>query len=185
MQFLTAVIHRPSHLILDEPFSGLDPVNQRLLRDLVLEEHARGATILFSTHVMVYAEQLCDHIVMIHRGLKVLDDTLGNIQSRFAPRSILFEPLDASANVGALAATPGIHGVQQDGDTWELTMAPGANQGAVMQAVAAAIPPSRLELRRPTLEDIFIDMVSGESADAATLRAAVREHESAKPGGRA
>jgi ABC-2 type transport system ATP-binding protein len=185
VQFLTAVMHRPSLIILDEPFSGLDPVNQRLLRDLVLEEHARGATVLFSTHVMVYAEQLCDHIVMIHRGLKVLDDTLGNIRSRFAPRSILFEPLDAAADAGALASIPGIAGVQQDGEAWEFQMAPSAQPGTVMQAMAAAMPPLRLELRRPTLEDLFIDIVSGESADAGTLRAAVREHGSAHAGGRA
>jgi len=183
VQFLTAVIHRPSLIILDEPFSGLDPVNQRLLRDLVFEEHARGATVLFSTHVMVYAEQLCDHIVMIHRGLKVLDDNLASIRSRFAPRSILFEPLDRTADAGALAALPGVQGLQQDGETWELTMAPAASPGAVMQAVAAAIPPLRLELRRPTLEDIFIDIVSGEGADAGTLRAAVREHDAARAGG--
>jgi len=185
VQFLTAVIHRPSLIILDEPFSGLDPVNQRLLRDLVLEEHARGATVLFSTHVMTYAEQLCDHIVMIHKGLKVLDDTLGSIRSRFAPRSILFEPLDPAATPSALASIPGVQGVQQDGETWELMMGPAASPGAVMQAVAAAMAPSRLELRRPTLEDIFIDIVSGESADAGSLRAAVREHGSAGAGGRA
>lgn len=69
MQFLAAIIHRPDLLILDEPFSGLDPVNQQLLRELVHEEHQRGATVLFSTHVMVLAEQLCDHVVMIHRGV--------------------------------------------------------------------------------------------------------------------
>ncbi len=183
VQFLTAVIHRPSLIILDEPFSGLDPVNQRLLRDLVFEEHERGATVLFSTHVMVYAEQLCDHIVMIHKGMKVLDDNLASIRSRFAPRSILFEPLDRTANAAALAAVPGVQGVHQDGETWELTMAPAASPGAVMQAVAAVMPPSRLELRRPTLEDIFIDIVSGEGADAGTLRAAVREHDAARTGG--
>ena len=94
VQFVAAVIHRPDLLILDEPFSGLDPVNQRLLRDLVLEEHRRGATVLFSTHVMVHAEQLCDHVVMIHQGEKVLDETMGGIRATFDPRSILFEPLD-------------------------------------------------------------------------------------------
>ena len=68
MQFVAAVLHEPELLILDEPFSGLDPVNMRLLRELVLEQHARGATILFSTHVMPQAEQICEHIVMIHDG---------------------------------------------------------------------------------------------------------------------
>ena len=95
VQFLTAVIHRPSLLILDEPFSGLDPVNQRLLRDLVLEEHARGATVLFSTHVMVYAEQLCDHIVIIDKGKILREGTLRELlgydgaeaaEERLAPR---------------------------------------------------------------------------------------------------
>ena len=76
LQFIAAVIHEPDLLILDEPFSGLDPVNMRLLRDLVLEQHRRGATIIFSTHVMHQAEQICDHVVMINDGDKVLDETL-------------------------------------------------------------------------------------------------------------
>ena len=68
VQFLAAIIHEPDLLILDEPFSGLDPVSARTLRTLVHEEHQRGATILFSTHVMPHAEELCDHVVMMHRG---------------------------------------------------------------------------------------------------------------------
>jgi ABC-2 type transport system ATP-binding protein len=80
LQFVSAILHKPDLLILDEPFSGLDPVNMRLLRDLVREQHERGATILFSTHVMVQAEQLCDHIVMIHGGNKVLDASLAEIR---------------------------------------------------------------------------------------------------------
>ncbi len=94
VQFVAAVIHRPDLLILDEPFSGLDPVNQRLMRDLVLEEHRRGATVLFSTHIMVHAEQLCDRVVMIHRGDKVLDQTMAGIRETFDPHRIVFEPLD-------------------------------------------------------------------------------------------
>ena len=74
VQFVAAIIHEPDLLILDEPFSGLDPVSTRLLRDLIVEEHRRGATILFSTHVMPQAEEICEHVVMIHRGRKVLDD---------------------------------------------------------------------------------------------------------------
>src|SRR5206468_3164444 len=97
VQFVAALIHDPDLLILDEPFSGLDPVNMRLVRELVLEQHRRGATILFSTHVMAQAEALCDHIVMIHDGDKVLDATLGEIRSRFDPRSLLFEPLDPAS----------------------------------------------------------------------------------------
>ena len=88
VQFIAAIIHEPDLLILDEPFSGLDPINMRLLRELVLEQHRRGATLLFSTHVMVQAEKICDHVVMINDGDKVLDATLGEIRGRFDPRSL-------------------------------------------------------------------------------------------------
>ena len=74
IQFLAAIIHEPDLVILDEPFSGLDPVSTRLLREQILAEHRRGATVLFSTHVMPQAEEICDHVVMIYRGQKVLDD---------------------------------------------------------------------------------------------------------------
>jgi ABC-2 type transport system ATP-binding protein len=177
VQFLAAIIHKPDLLILDEPFSGLDPVNQRLLRDLVREEHARGATVLFSTHIMVHAEQLCHHIVMIHRGAKVLDDEIGEIRARFDPRTLLFDPLEPGANVQALAAVPGVTEVRPDGGSWELSLAPRADRAAVIRAVAAAVPPARIELRRPTLEDVFVNIVStSEQGDeAAALRAAVRD----------
>jgi ABC-2 type transport system ATP-binding protein len=173
---VAAVIHRPDLLILDEPFSGLDPVNQRLLRELVNEEHRRGATVLFSTHVMVHAEQLCDHVVMVHRGDKVLDDGIGGIRARYDSRSLLFEPLDPAADVGALAALAGVERVRRDGTVWDIALAPAASPGSVIQRAAAAIPPARVELRRPTLEDVFINIVSAASADGedATLRAAVR-----------
>jgi ABC-2 type transport system ATP-binding protein len=173
VQFLAAVIHRPDLLILDEPFSGLDPVNQRLVRELVHEEHQRGATVLFSTHVMVHAEQLCDHVVMIHRGVKVLDDEIGAIRARFDPRSVLFEPLDPAADMSRLAMVPGVQHVRKDGASWDISLTPNADRAAVIQMLAAAIPPARVELRRPSLEDVFINIVSSE--DAATLRAAVRE----------
>jgi len=177
VQFLAAIIHRPDLLILDEPFSGLDPVNQRLLRELVHEEHQRGATVLFSTHVMVHAEQLCDHVVMIHRGVKVLDDTIGSIRTRFDPRSVLFEPLDPAADVDALAGIPGVQHVRKDGPVWDISLTPTADRASVIQMIAAAIPPARVELRRPSLEDVFINIVSEAAAegDHATLRAAVRE----------
>jgi len=177
VQFLAAIIHRPDLLILDEPFSGLDPVNQRLLRELVREEHQRGATVLFSTHIMVHAEQLCDHVVMIHRGVKVLDDEFGSIRTRFDPRSVLFEPLDPAAGVDALAGIHGVQHVRKDGPVWDISLTPTADLASVIQMIAAAIPPARVELRRPSLEDVFINIVSEAAAegDHATLRAAVRE----------
>ena len=79
IQFIATIIHEPDLLILDEPFSGLDPVSSRVLREMVLEEHARGATILFSTHVMPHAEELCNHVVMINKGQKVLDEPVAGV----------------------------------------------------------------------------------------------------------
>ena len=179
LQFLAAIIHRPDLVVLDEPFSGLDPVNQRLLRDLVREEHERGATVIFSTHIMIHAEQLCDHVVMVHRGVKVLDDTIAGIRARAGARSLLFEPLDPHADVSALASVAGVQGVRRDGATWELSLKPDANAATTIRAVAAAVAPSRIEVHRPTLEDVFVDIVTGDATggDAATLRAAVRDED--------
>jgi ABC-2 type transport system ATP-binding protein len=112
VQFLAAVIHKPDLLILDEPFSGLDPVSMRLLRDLVLEENRRGATILFSTHVMPQAEDMCQHVIMVHRGRKVLDETLAAIRSSYDPKTIEFDPLDSGADLSRFAAIPGVERVE-------------------------------------------------------------------------
>jgi len=176
VQFVAAVIHRPELIILDEPFAGLDPVNQRLLRDLVLEEHARGATILFSTHVMVHAEQLCDHVVMIHQGAKVLDETIAGIRAQYDPRSLVFEPFDPAADLALLRAVTGVRAVHKEGAAWEIALREGADPATVVRDVVAAVAPSRIEMRRPTLEDVFISIVSGERADDdERLRAGLRE----------
>src|SRR5687767_7370885 len=94
VQFVAAIVNKPDLLILDEPFSGLDPVSVRLLKDLIAEEHQRGATIIFSTHVMAHAEELCQQIVMIHKGRKVLDEPIAGLRRQYDPRLIRLEPLD-------------------------------------------------------------------------------------------
>jgi ABC-2 type transport system ATP-binding protein len=179
VQFVAAVIHRPDLLILDEPFSGLDPVNQRLLRELVLDEHRRGATVLFSTHIMTHAEQLCDHVVMLHRGDKVLDQTMAGIRDTFDPHRIEFEPLDPGADVQRLRSVPGVSAVSRNGSSWEILLERQASAGDVIPALVAAEVPSRVEVSRPTLEDVFVSIVSGDAStatdDGARLRAALRE----------
>ncbi len=161
VQFLGAVIHDPDLLILDEPFSGLDPMSTMQLRTLILAEHARGATILFSTHVMAHAEELCDHVIMIDRGHKVLDDPVAAILGRYDPRTIHLEPLDAPADDRALRAVPGVERVARTERGFEIGLAPGTDPGTAMAHVATAMPASRIELARPSLEDIFIRIVSG------------------------
>src|SRR5436853_370144 len=160
---------QPELLILDEPFSGLDPVNTRLLRDIVLDEHRRGTTILFSTHIMTQAEELCDHILMLHRGRKVLDDSLDAIRRSHDPRAILFEPFDPAADVAPLGGVEGVAAVAREGTVCRLDLIPGADAVRAMRAIALAVAPSRIELQRPSLEDIFVELVTGarEPAGAA------------------
>ncbi len=87
VQFIASVIHKPDLIILDEPFSGLDPVNRRLLRELIEEQHKAGRTVIFSTHSMFEAEQLCTHLFMIHKGEKKLDGTVEEIWRTYDPRT--------------------------------------------------------------------------------------------------
>ena len=179
VQLVAATIHRPDLLILDEPFSGLDPVSTRMLRDLILEEHARGATILFSTHVMPQAEEICRHIVMVHEGRKVLDDALADIRSRYDPRSIQFEPLDPAADTGALGAIPEVEHVREADGGSEIQLREGTDPAAAMRRIMETVPAARIELTRPRLEDVFIRIVAGAAAgdDEDRLRAALREPE--------
>jgi ABC-2 type transport system ATP-binding protein len=178
VQVLAAMIHQPDLLVLDEPFSGLDPVNQRLLRELVLEQHRRGATVLFSTHAMSHAEQLCDRIVMVHRGEKVLDDTLQGIRTRFDPQSLWFEPRRPQDDPSTLSSLDWVHSVRRDGSVWEVVPREEVDLAAAFGLLATAMPPARIELRRPTLEDVFIEIVAGNDADPqdrSQLRATVHD----------
>lgn len=174
VQFISAVLHEPELLILDEPFSGLDPVNMRLLRDLIREQSDRGTTVIFSTHVMSQAQQICDHIVMIHNGQKVLDDPVRAIRARAAPRSVWFEPLDGRFDPRAIESLPTVSGVRFTDGHHEAMLAHGADPASIVASIAAAAPMARVELHRPTLEDIFIEIVKGSGDGGEDLRAALR-----------
>ncbi len=182
VQFLAAVIHEPDLLVLDEPFSGLDPVNMRLLRDLVFEQHRRGATVLFSTHGMALAEQICEHVVMIHDGRKVLDDRLDAIRRRYDARTIRVEPLDPRADAGTLRALPGVKEVVRDGSGYELALEDALEPARAIREIAAALPVARVELTRPSLEDIFIEIVTGTGSAAEAERARLRQALGRGPG---
>ncbi len=160
IQFLAAIIHHPQLLILDEPFSGLDPVSARALREMVLEEHARGATILFSTHVMPHAEDLCDHVIMINKGRKVLDEPVAAIRRRYDPRVIDFDPLDPHADLSALSSIPEIEQITRTELGCRIVLHEGASAPSVIPRLAIAVPPARIEIARPTLEDVFVRLVA-------------------------
>jgi ABC-2 type transport system ATP-binding protein len=163
VQFLAAILHEPDLLILDEPFSGLDPVSSRTLRTLVHEEHERGATILFSTHVMQHAEELCDHVVMMHRGKKVLDDPLSTIRHQYDPRAIRFEPMHRDASLAPLVALPEVESVAPRDGGCEILLVKGTDPASAIPRLASAVPAARVEIARPRLEDIFVRIVTGGS----------------------
>jgi len=166
VQFIAAVIHEPQLLILDEVFSGLDPVNRRLMRELIDEQHRRGCTILFSTHAMYEAEQLCDRILMIHRGRKALDMTLQEVWRQYDPRSIVAEPVGEPAVAAEFLGIPGVLSARSSAKGLELALADGSEGGTVMAALAVTGQFRSVSVKRPNLEDIFIKLVG---ADAETL----------------
>jgi ABC-2 type transport system ATP-binding protein len=161
VQFVGAILHEPELLILDEPFSGLDPVSVRLLREQVHRAHARGATILLSTHIMAYAEEMCDHVFMIHAGRKVLDQPMEGLSRQFDPRRLSFEPLDPRADIGAIAAMPDVEHVEPQGPGYAITLVEGADPSLVLARIAALVPPARIEIARLRLEDVFVRIVAG------------------------
>jgi ABC-2 type transport system ATP-binding protein len=172
VQFVGAIVHRPQLVILDEPFSGLDPVSVGLLKGLIQEERDRGTTILFSTHVMAQAEELCDRVVMIHKGRKVLDEKVSSLRRRFDPTRVLFEPLDAAADLEPLRSLRGVQAMQVRDDAVELQLGTGTDPAAVMRDAASCVAPARIEIARVRLEDLFVDIVraAAEPGDAERLR---------------
>ena len=176
IQFVSAVIHKPDLLILDEPFSGLDPISVRTLRELILEEHSRGTTVVFSTHVMPQAEEICEQVVMIHKGKKVLDESLSVIRRQYDPREIQFEPLDPGADTATLVSIPEIERLQSNDRGLEITLREGADPTAVMHRLIDTAPTARIELSRPRLEDLFMELIADENSagEEDQLRAELR-----------
>ena len=156
-------LHEPDLLILDEPFSGLDPVSVRLLREQVRRAHARGATILLSTHVMAYAEEMCDHVVMIHEGRKVLDQPMAGLRRQFDPRRLVFEPLDPRADVASIRGHAGRASASRPRGRRLRRHAGGRapSRASALARIAALVPPARIEIARLRLEDVFVRIVAG------------------------
>jgi ABC-2 type transport system ATP-binding protein len=157
IQFITAVIHNPDLVILDEPFSGLDPVNVDLMKDTILEQKAGGKTIILSTHQMEIAEKLCDDVCMINRAHKVLDGRLREIRRSFSRNAVAlqFEGGNDLLNDPELVAN-----IRENGDDVEVLLVPGASpQTLLKRLVDAGVAVTKFELVEPSLHDIFIEKV--------------------------
>lgn len=164
VQFISAVIHEPELLILDEVFTGLDPVNRRLMRDLIREQNEQGRTIIFSTHAMTEAEQLCDHLFMIHKGVKVIDSPIDDVWRRYDPQTLTVEPLDAADTQRGWARLPGVREVTERDGVLDLRLQDGADRQSLLRAALEIAPVRRIEMKRASLEDIFISIVAGEGS---------------------
>jgi ABC-2 type transport system ATP-binding protein len=157
VQFITAVIHDPDLVILDEPFSGLDPVNVELMRETILEQKAAGKTIILSTHQMEIAEKLCDDVCMINRSRKVLDGKLREIRRSFSRNAVAlqFQGGDGVLNDPALVAN-----ISERGDDTEVLLVPGSSpQDLLRRLLESGATVTRFELVEPSLHDIFIEKV--------------------------
>ena len=150
-QFIAAIVGRPDLLILDEPFSGLDPVNAEVLKDAVLELKTSGTTVVFSTHDMTTAEKMCDRIFMIFRGRKVLDGTLDQIQSAYGFDTVRVR---TSGGAAVLAAMPEVDSVNDYGQMQEVRVKGDAQR--FLGQLAARTPIQYFEIARPSLHDIFV-----------------------------
>ncbi|HZU37895.1 MAG TPA: ATP-binding cassette domain-containing protein [Gemmataceae bacterium] len=152
VQYIATVIARPELVLLDEPFSGLDPVNAEALREAVLDLRRSGATVIFSTHDMAVAEKMCDVIFMIYQGKKVLDGTLESIQDAYGSDTIRVR-LEGNGWTDAL---PGVTKVTDHGRLQELRLERGADPQRVLAALMQRGRVRHFELTHPSLEDIFV-----------------------------
>ncbi len=160
VQLLITLIHQPDLVILDEPFSGLDPVNRDLMRDAVLQLKREGKTVLFSTHIMEQAEQICDYVVLINKGVKVLDGALEEVRESKGQAVLL----DYDGDGSMLAGLPGVRRVNDAGKQAELFLEEGTDPQQILGALLQKLRIRRFDLRAPSLHEIFIRTV-GEQPD--------------------
>lgn len=159
LQFIATVIDRPEIIILDEPFSGLDPVNAETLKEALLELQKNGATIIFSTHDMNMAEKMCDYIFMIHKGKKVLDGTMQSIQDKYGNDTVR---LQTESGIDALTGIQGVEKINDYGQVQELRLGPGTETQYVLAEVMKKTRVLKFEVTRPSLHDIFIRIATPE-----------------------
>ncbi|MGQ2990113.1 MAG: ABC transporter ATP-binding protein [Brevundimonas sp.] len=177
VQLIASVVHRPEFVILDEPFSGLDPVNQQGLEAMIRGLAAEGATVLFSTHVMQHAERLCDKVVLLARGRKAFEGTVDEARAT-TPR---FLELEGAIAPDAAAALPGVEAVEvlsDDGDVRVLRAALGRGQGgqaALKAAFLGGLDVRRFEMREPSLHDAFIGLTGDRPDEDQSVRRAELE----------
>ncbi|MBI4585040.1 MAG: ATP-binding cassette domain-containing protein [Planctomycetes bacterium] len=158
VQLAATLIHEPELLILDEPFSGLDPVNVELMREEVLEVKRRGRTIIFSTHIMEQAEQICDFVLLIDKGRKLLDGKLADIKAGSAKGIVL----DYEGDGAALRDLPGVARLNDAGQRAEIFLSDGTEPQEILQRLVGRVKIRRFDTREASLHEIFVRAVGGK-----------------------
>ena len=160
IQFITTVIHKPELIILDEPFSGLDPINMTLLKDLMLELRDEGSTIIFSTHVMEQIEKLCDRICLIHQGKVLIEDELRAVKRSFGKSSVEIEYV---GSLEPIHNSDWIRGLNDFGQYAEVKLrSPEDYRPLLRELVEKGVNVTRFELVEPTLHEIFVRSVEAQ-----------------------
>ena len=161
VQLLGAVVHRPDLLVLDEPFSGLDPVNQERLEALIRAEQARGATILFSTHVMQHAQRLCDRLAIIARGQRRFEGTVDEARA-LLPQHVHYVPRRADPAIAALLPAD----ARGNGEGWRFQLPSDGIEAVLARLIAAGHGIAGLSIERPGLHEAFVRVVGEQEARA-------------------
>ncbi|MFM9852286.1 MAG: ABC transporter ATP-binding protein [Sphingomonadaceae bacterium] len=161
VQLLGSIVHQPELIVLDEPFSGLDPVNQELLEKLILAERARGATILFSTHVMGHAERMCDHLSIIAKGQVHFNGTVDDARAML-PMRARYVASNGQDSVRALLPD----GAEPAGEGWRFTVPHGGAEAIVTKLIDAGHGIAGLSIERPSLHDAFVRIVGDAKTEA-------------------
>ena len=168
VQFIGTLVHDPDLVILDEPFSGLDPINAQALKDAIVELKSRGKTVIFSTHLMDNAERLCDSVCIIARGRKVLDGGVAEVRREHSGRMVALAVEDGRHLVGPVLGDRSlISRVDDNNRYYELELAPGADaQEVLRRVVATGAAIQRFELVLPSLHQIFLERVGARGIEA-------------------
>ncbi len=161
IQFITTVINDPDLIILDEPFTGLDPINTKMIKDIILEMKNNGKSIIFSTHIMEQVEKLCDNILLINKGKNILDGRLREIKKKFRKNAFrIFLEEDKAIN---LDKHESVEEVRKKDGCVEVYLKNDADMNKILSEIVRENNISRFEIYEPSLNDIFINVVEGEN----------------------